>query len=256
MEPQLLVLDAFAPHKKSIKKQEEEVGDLIDEFKRLNTTISVIPRGCTSYIQPLDVSVNKIIKDLIRQCEEDHIDVNPELYDEGKITAGDRRILITHWVAKAWRILHEQHKETIIQTFRNIGISLNLDGTKDLELKIRDVPNIEVGDYALVEDNITTTPLSTDIDFQNAIAPFAMELRSQPYTTSARKDLYYIAVEVAKGIEEDDEDTEDEDEDEDEDDKEDDKEDDDMDDDETRDSGDDFDPELEEENADDINMTG
>jgi hypothetical protein len=43
------------------------------------------------------------------------------------------------------------------------------------------VPNIEVGDYALVEDDITTdttTPLSTDIDFQNPIAPFTMELRS------------------------------------------------------------------------------
>jgi hypothetical protein len=101
IEPRLLVLDAFASYKKSIKKQQEEVGDLVDEFKKLNTTISVILRGCTSYIQPLNVSVNKIMKDLIRQCEEDYIDANPKLYDEGKITAGDRRILITHWVAKA-----------------------------------------------------------------------------------------------------------------------------------------------------------
>ena len=100
MEPRLLVFDAFAPHKKSLKKQKDEVRDLVDEFKKLKTTISVIAWGCTDYIQPLDVSVNKIIKGLIRQCEEDHIDANSELYDEGKITASDRRILITHWVAK------------------------------------------------------------------------------------------------------------------------------------------------------------
>jgi hypothetical protein len=32
-------------------------------------------------------------------------------------------------------------------TFRQIGISLNLDGSEDSEIKIRDVPDIEVGDW-------------------------------------------------------------------------------------------------------------
>jgi hypothetical protein len=98
-----------------------------------------------------------------------------------------------------------------------------------------------------VEDDIitdTTTPLSTNIDFQNPIAPFAIELQSQADTTSTRKDLYYTAAEVAKGIEEDDEDDGD------------DEEDDDEDNDGIIDSGDDFDPESEEENAGDINITG
>jgi len=110
MEPRLLVLDAFAPHKKSTKKNEEEVDDLVDEFKKLNTTISVIPGGCTGYVQPLDGSINKIMKSIIQQCEEDYYDANPEEYDEGKYSASDRRVLVTHWVAKAWKILHEQHK--------------------------------------------------------------------------------------------------------------------------------------------------
>jgi hypothetical protein len=37
----------------------------VNEFKKLNTTISVIPGGCSSYIQPLDVSINKMMKSLI-----------------------------------------------------------------------------------------------------------------------------------------------------------------------------------------------
>ena len=65
MEPQLLVLNAFAPYKKSTKRDKEEVEDLVDEFKKLNTTISIILRGCTSYVQLLDVSINKIIKSII-----------------------------------------------------------------------------------------------------------------------------------------------------------------------------------------------
>jgi len=90
------------------------------------------------------------------------------------------------------------------------------------------VPNIEVGDYTLAEeDTITDAPTpSANLNFQNPIAPFAMELRSQAYTTSTRKDLYYTAAEVAKGIEDDDKD---------------DDEDDEGDKDETIDSGDDFD---------------
>jgi hypothetical protein len=109
------------------------------------------------------------------------------------------------------------------------------------------VPNVKVRDYALVEDNITTL-LFTNVDFQNLIALFAIELQSQAYTTSICKDLYYTAAEVAKGIEEDDEDNEDKDED----DKGDDKEDNNK----TIDSGNNFDPESEEENADNMNMTG
>jgi hypothetical protein len=41
------------------------------------------------------------------------------------------KILITYWVAKAWRILHEQHKDPIIHTFCDYSISLNLGGSQD-----------------------------------------------------------------------------------------------------------------------------
>jgi hypothetical protein len=43
--------------------------------------------------------------------------------------------------------MHEIHKELIIKTFRQIGLSLNPDGSEDHELKIRNLPGIEVGDW-------------------------------------------------------------------------------------------------------------
>jgi hypothetical protein len=89
IEPRLLVLDAFEPYKKSKKQEEKEVDSLVDKFKKLNTTISVIPKGCTSYIQPLDVSINKIMKNIIKQCEKDHYDANPNKYAKSKYNPSD-----------------------------------------------------------------------------------------------------------------------------------------------------------------------
>jgi hypothetical protein len=109
-------------------------------------------------------------------------------------------------VAKAWKILHEQHKDTIINTFRNLGLSLNPDGSEDSELKIRDLSGIEVGDYTLVQEDTMVTdveaPPSADLDFQNPIAPFTMELRSQTHTTSTCRDLYYTAKEIRDRVSE------------------------------------------------------
>jgi hypothetical protein len=96
MEPRLLVLDSFEPHKKSKKQEEKEVNGLVDELKKLNTTISIILGGCTSYIQPLDVSINKIIKNILKQCEEDYYNANPEEYTNYKYSLSDRRVLVTH----------------------------------------------------------------------------------------------------------------------------------------------------------------
>jgi hypothetical protein len=112
----------------------------------------VIQGACTGYLQPLDVSCNKIIKNIIRQCEEDHYNANPNEWVEGKYSPGDRRVLVTHWVPKAWNILYIDHKDTIINTFKNVGISLNLDGSEDHLLSIRDLPNITIGEWRLPQE--------------------------------------------------------------------------------------------------------
>lgn len=49
-EPRLLCLDAFSAHLTPA---------VITEFKKQGVTVSVIPNGCTGYVQPLDTSINK-----------------------------------------------------------------------------------------------------------------------------------------------------------------------------------------------------
>lgn len=66
------------------------------------------------------------------------------------------------------------------------------------------MPNIKVGDYTLTKEDAIVVdaaiPPSPDLDFQNPIALFTIELRSQTCTISTHKDLYYTASEVTAGV--------------------------------------------------------
>jgi hypothetical protein len=62
-EPRLLAIDAFAPHLTPTVRR---------ALKAQKTTLSVILRGCTRMIQVLDVSINKLLKDLIREEQDNH----------------------------------------------------------------------------------------------------------------------------------------------------------------------------------------
>jgi hypothetical protein len=110
---------------------------------------SFIPGGCTGYIQPLDVSINKILKDKVGELYEEYLESIPdEQLEINKFNVGERRVLVTRWVADAWDWLHREHKQTIVRTFRQLGITLKIDGSEDKdELRIRGFPDIEVGDW-------------------------------------------------------------------------------------------------------------
>ena len=71
--------------------EEEEETDLIN-----------VSPGCTRRVQPLDVAFSKPFKDIIPQLFEQHMDKNLVNYSKGKITASQRRVLITKWVGTAW----------------------------------------------------------------------------------------------------------------------------------------------------------
>jgi hypothetical protein len=67
-----------------------------------NTSLVLVPPGCTSLVQPLDVAFNKDFKAVVEQEQTKHMHANMELYASSKITAQDRQILITRWVGTAW----------------------------------------------------------------------------------------------------------------------------------------------------------
>ena len=73
-------------------QQTDEVKQLL---QRKKTLLINVPPGCTSGVQPLDVSVNKPFKDAERTQFEKHLNNNLTLYTEGKIPASEQRVLLT-----------------------------------------------------------------------------------------------------------------------------------------------------------------
>jgi hypothetical protein len=87
------------------------------------------------------------LKDLIKEEQDNHYDQHIEDWQKEKYNIGERRILLTHWVAKAWKRLHLEYKDTIVKTFWSLRIALNPNGSKDAELKVKGIPDIAVGNY-------------------------------------------------------------------------------------------------------------
>ena len=116
----LLIWDSFSGHKMKTVKQ------LLTA--KYNTDMAIIPGGCTSKLQPCDVSWNNPFKDNYR-----------ELYDEwlfnGPVSttkAGNRRppekTLVLRWIKEAWG---KVTPEIIRKSFLKTGIANSLDGTQD-----------------------------------------------------------------------------------------------------------------------------
>ncbi|CAI7840013.1 unnamed protein product [Closterium sp. NIES-54] len=142
----MLVLDSYRGH----------LTDAVEaKFGELNIVPAVIPAGCTSEIQPLDVAVNRSFKAAVRQLYQEWLEsegvdcliergeLNPYVYG---VSALDRfhPILIVvvfpcvvgnirkpppeltlKWISKAWKAVP---KELIQRSFLTCGISNALDG--------------------------------------------------------------------------------------------------------------------------------
>ena len=82
-----------------------------------DSNTSYIPSSCTGFIQVLDVSLNKVLKALVAKQASNHADKYYAKYEAGDFIVGDRRVLLTKWVAEAWDKLFKKYKDTIIRTF-------------------------------------------------------------------------------------------------------------------------------------------
>jgi hypothetical protein len=70
-----------------------------------NTLAWMLPSSCTDIVQPVDAGAGKLMKFLYKTSQDEWLDLdhNLELWEGGKMTASQRRVLFTRWVGEARR---------------------------------------------------------------------------------------------------------------------------------------------------------
>ena len=118
----LLVWDAFRAH------TTPSVKEVISNKNIGNSDMAMIPGGCTSMLQPADVSWNKPFKAFIQEKWEDWLMCGEHTYTPGGRMRKPTIKLMLKWISDAWENLLET---IIIKSFKKTGISNELDGTED-----------------------------------------------------------------------------------------------------------------------------
>ena len=178
-ESSLLFLDSFSAHLTDKVK---------DAFKRYNTTIVVIPGGCTSVLQPLDVSVNKPVKSILWQSWEQYMLEQSE-NDSTKIPPPSKQ-LIVKWIEAANNTL-DANVCIVKKAFLITGLSSSLGGHEDHLIRndearkeIEDIIGEVFGEGAMGfqapsdqsdDDPFKSDDNSSDIDTDNSAAESTSE---------------------------------------------------------------------------------
>lgn len=106
------------------------------EFKQTCSDLGVdpwfLPKNCTDIIQPVDAGYGRELKRQIAYSFQEWTenDDNLDRWEDGNLTAGDRRILITHWVANAVKVVNAK-LDTLWRYFEKTGCLMRIDGTGD-----------------------------------------------------------------------------------------------------------------------------
>ncbi|XP_030066606.1 pogo transposable element with KRAB domain [Microcaecilia unicolor] len=118
-KPALLVLDQFRAHITEATKK---------RFKEEKTHLAIIPGGLTSQLQPLDVSINKPFKVLMREEWNKWMAAgNHDLTPTGRMKR-PTFTQVCEWVKTSWQSVKD---ETVVRSFKKYGISNALDGSED-----------------------------------------------------------------------------------------------------------------------------
>ena len=93
-----------------------------------------------------------------------------DAYLNGKITAGERCVLLTKWVGDAWEELLK-NKDMIERSFKKCGISVAADGSEDFEIHFEGVEDYRVNADDALSDTEDSFACVSDDDME--ADPFA-----------------------------------------------------------------------------------
>jgi len=137
---------------------------ILDLLRSNKITPSFIPGGCTGLVQPLDISVNKPFKELVRELTDEKIFELESIDQFERWTVGDRRVVTTFCVGDAFYQFHQEKGEIIRRAFRKVGLSLPVDGSSDSELDIKGFHGLQIGNW---EEEIMEPDERADISIEN-----------------------------------------------------------------------------------------
>lgn len=174
--PSMLALDVAKFHK---------TAKVLDTLCTHDIIPAMIPPECTGLVQPLDVSINKPLKDILRTLIEHAMELfeqptGDDHYESPKSSAvEDHRVLVQHCLAQAWHTFCTTKREVIVSSFRKVGLSLPIDGSCVSELSIKGFSPEEllIGDWTLPEEihtmesragNDQETVLASEFDYFDA----------------------------------------------------------------------------------------
>lgn len=130
------------------------------------TTPAFALPSCTSPVQPLDISLNKLFKDLIDAQYNQHFEANLDAW-----SLDEYRILMTQWICAAYEMFSHDYKDAIRASFVKYGIALPIDGSQGVLINIHGLNNY-------------TAPLWPTLNLQQSPteAPAASEPGPESYT--------------------------------------------------------------------------
>ena len=175
---------------------------MLEDLKKGNCETVVIPGGCTSVVQPLDVSLNKPFKghvraewlsfmeksvtELEKQLDNDSNDeLSDDLFassDEDETSARDeiQQLLsrkpaqkpvvikpaskqsIIDWVASAWQKIGQQ-PDMVVKFFVITGIAQELNGSEDGSVRNAEVQNEIIGKLGPEAQESVSEPSSSEL---------------------------------------------------------------------------------------------
>ena len=124
--------------------------------------------------------INKPSKNYVSELFEKYIDEDLEAYVERTLSVAKRRVLATKWVSDSWEKIKKQ-QDMIKHSFLKCGLSNNLDGTEDDQIKIRGIEDYAMPsaerEFTLLKDDKEKGSESeftdVDIDYSNDLADTA-----------------------------------------------------------------------------------